>query len=82
MQKSATYASFLLRFWQLQAGERPIWVASILRMSSGEQRSFMSVEALVEFLQTEYGMCSAAAIDATGASQTIGKQVISVRRIP
>ena len=57
MQFSAGYASYLLRLRQVRNGEQLTWVASTQSTVTGEQRSFPSVEALLEFLQTTYGEC-------------------------
>jgi hypothetical protein len=60
VQSHRSYASYLLRLRQVQKDEHLTWVASVQSTASGEQRSFSSVDALVQFLQIEYGECEAA----------------------
>lgn len=60
MQPNTIYASYLLRLRQVQDNGRAVWVASLQSTVSGELRSFPSVEALVRFLETEYGGCKTA----------------------
>ena len=54
------YASYLFRFWQVQNGKRATWVVSIQSTTTGEQRRFPSVDALLEFLRAEFGGCQPA----------------------
>lgn len=57
MQLSTGYASYLLRLRQVRNGEQLTWVAFMQSTVTGEQRSFPSVMALIEFLQDAYGEC-------------------------
>jgi hypothetical protein len=59
VQPNATYASYLLRLRQVRNDEHLVWVASIQSTASDERRSFPSVNALVRFLESEYGECDA-----------------------
>ncbi len=55
MQTNAGYASYMLRLRHVRSDDRAIWVASVQSTATGEQRSFSSVDALVAFLQAEFG---------------------------
>ena len=55
MQPKSTYASYLLRLWQVQNDGQAVWIASIQSPATGEQRRFASVSALLAFLQAEFG---------------------------
>ena len=57
MNTNARYASFLLRLRWVQTEDRRTWVASLQSTVTGEDRSFPSVGALLEFLQAEFGGC-------------------------
>lgn len=57
LQRSTRYTSYLLRLWQMQNDQQTTWVASVQSTVTGEQRSFPSVGALLEFLQAEFGRC-------------------------
>jgi hypothetical protein len=57
MSRNAAYYSCLLRVWQVQSGDHLTWVASIQSPSTGELRSFPNIEALMQFLQDEFGNC-------------------------
>jgi hypothetical protein len=60
MQLSTRYTSYLLRLWQMQNDQQTTWVASVQSTATGEQRSFPSISALLEFLQAEFGGCDPA----------------------
>jgi hypothetical protein len=51
----ANYTSYLLRLRRLRTGDQGDWVASVESTTTGEQRSFPSVETLVAFLLAEFG---------------------------
>jgi hypothetical protein len=55
MERNANYASYLLRLRRVQNNDRPVWVASVQSTATGEQRSFADLEALVAFLQAQFG---------------------------
>jgi hypothetical protein len=50
-----TYASYMLRLWQVQSDTHATWVASVQSPATGEQRWFANVDALIQFLQHEFG---------------------------
>ena len=54
-QPKVRYASYLLRLWQVQDDEQAAWVASVQSTATGEQRSFGSIEALLDFVRAQYG---------------------------
>lgn len=54
-QSKMTYASYMLRFSKLQSDTQAMWVASIQSPVDGELRWFASVDALIQFLQHEFG---------------------------
>ncbi len=49
------YASYMLRLWQVRIENGSEWTASMQSTATGELRAFASVDALVQFLQAEYG---------------------------
>ncbi len=55
MLAERNYASYLLRLRLVQSDGQMVWVASIQSTATGKQRSFASIEALVRFLQSEFG---------------------------
>lgn len=59
-----SYVSYLLRLRQMRNDTETLWVASVQSTATGEQLSFSSVQALVRFLQTEYGERQTCAWDA------------------
>lgn len=67
MQPKSTYASYLLRLWQVQNDGHAAWIASIQSPTTGEQRRFASVSALLAFLQAEFGDCPSPDYDGAAA---------------
>jgi hypothetical protein len=55
MERNTHYASYLLRLRRVQNNDRPVWVASLQSTATGEQRAFADLEALVAFLQAQFG---------------------------
>jgi hypothetical protein len=55
LPQNSNYASFLIRFHWTHNGDKPTWVVSIQSTKTGEQRWFPNLEALIDYLQTEYG---------------------------
>jgi hypothetical protein len=47
------YVSYLLRLWQVQSQEGPVWRASLEQASTGERRGFASLADLYAFLERE-----------------------------
>jgi hypothetical protein len=47
----------MLRLRRVQDVERQVWVATMQSVGSGEERSFLSIEALAAFLLGEYAEC-------------------------
>ncbi len=64
MRPDVTYASYLLRLWQVRNHAQLIWVASVQSSATGEERRFPSVEALAEFLLCEFRLDAGAHGDA------------------
>jgi hypothetical protein len=54
-----TYFSYLLRLWQEQDDEHPVWRASLESAQTGEQIIFATVEELVRFLKQQTASKSA-----------------------
>jgi hypothetical protein len=50
MPPDTSYAAYLLRLRKMQGDGRATWVASVQSISTGEQSSFPSIEALATFL--------------------------------
>lgn len=53
MGQQKRYLSYLLRLWQEQGGNPPLWRASLESPRSGEQRGFASLAELFDFLENE-----------------------------
>lgn len=51
------YASFLLRLQSAQEDDHPTWLTSIQSTKTGELHWFPSLDAFIQFLQTEFGEC-------------------------
>jgi len=49
------YLAYLLRLWQVDENDRPVWRASLEDPRTGERRGFASLEMLVEFLRDQTG---------------------------
>ncbi len=49
------YNSYMLRLHWAQNSDHPTWVASIQSTKTGELRWFPNVDALIQFLQEEFG---------------------------
>jgi hypothetical protein len=49
--------SYLLRCWRVQDYRQYSWVVCAQSTATGEQRMFPSIEALLQFLQAEFGEC-------------------------
>ncbi len=54
MASTQDYASYLLRLRYIRSGQRAAWAASLQSTATGEQQSFAGLEALIDFLQTEF----------------------------
>lgn len=50
-----SYASYLLRFRCLNGDKGRIWVASVQCTVTGKLRRFPNLDALIQFLQDEFG---------------------------
>ena len=53
MSQQKRYRSYLLRLWQEEGGNPPLWRASLESPGSGERRGFASLAALFDFLENE-----------------------------
>jgi hypothetical protein len=60
-----TYASYLLRLRRVQSDTGRTWLASLQSTATGGEQWFVDVNALVEFLHSEFG-------DRAQASKTDG----------
>lgn len=49
------YASFMLRLQWTQSDDHPTWVISVQSTKTGETRWFPSLDALIHYLQDEFG---------------------------
>jgi hypothetical protein len=53
IQKQQGYMSYLLRLWQIQGNQNPIWCASLENPHTGERLTFTSLPRLFAFLQDQ-----------------------------
>ncbi|MBI5301007.1 MAG: hypothetical protein HY868_02640 [Chloroflexi bacterium] len=67
------YASFLLRLRRMQTENRHTWVASVQSTMTGDYYSFPNLDALVQFLQTEFGECEIAAKSKPAVQNQLGR---------
>jgi hypothetical protein len=51
------YASYLLRLRCVSTGDRRAWTASLQSTATSAEQRFTDINALVGFLQSEYGEC-------------------------
>jgi hypothetical protein len=51
------YASYLLRLRCVSTGGRRAWTASLQSTATSAEQRFADINALIEFLQTEFGKC-------------------------
>lgn len=49
--KQRRYYSYLLRIWEVDGAETPIWRASLEDPHTGEQKGFADLESLFAFLR-------------------------------
>ena len=49
------YNSYLLRLRRVKSGDTSFWISSLESTATGERRSFPTLDALVAFLDAEYG---------------------------
>ena len=54
------YLSYLLRLWQVEDGERPMWRASLKGVHNRQQVGFASLQDLFRFLRTRTGTIASA----------------------
>jgi hypothetical protein len=54
MAEEPRYASYLLRLWMSEEDGLPVWRASLESTRTRQRRSFAGMQALVEFLETEF----------------------------
>ncbi len=52
-QDQQRYHSYLLRLWQTDSGKEGVWRASLEIPGSGDRQGFASLEALINFLETQ-----------------------------
>jgi hypothetical protein len=58
MTSDIRYASFMLRLQWMENDDHPAWVVSMQSTKTGELRWFSNLDALVQFLQGEFGNCA------------------------
>ncbi len=51
-KESERYVSYLLRLWQSNEADGPVWRASLEHTRSGQRFGFANLESLFAFLQT------------------------------
>ena len=66
---STEYASFLIRLWRAQEGDRD-WLAQAEHIPSGEQRYFASLDELCRFIRAQAAGRSMNAGEEGGPSPT------------
>lgn len=49
------YVSYLLQFWSVQRDKGRIWIAAVRCTATDELRRFANLDALIRFLQDEFG---------------------------
>lgn len=54
-EEQCDYASYLLRLWKVQQDGQTIWRVSLERTQDGQRLNFPSLEALIAFLQDQFG---------------------------
>jgi hypothetical protein len=64
-----SYASYLLRLRRVQSDTGRSWLASLQSTATGAEQWFVDVNALVEFLQREFGNCKEAPPSRSGIEQ-------------
>jgi hypothetical protein len=55
LETNKDYCSFFLRLKQLQTADLQTWVISVQNVHTGRQQIFSNLDALIQFLQTEFG---------------------------
>jgi hypothetical protein len=55
-----SYTSYLLRLRRVQSDTGRSWLASLQSTATGAEQWFVDVNALIEFLQSEFGNCKEA----------------------
>ncbi|MBI5563754.1 MAG: hypothetical protein HY870_02590 [Chloroflexi bacterium] len=50
-----SYVSYLLRLRRMQSGAGCSWLASLQSTATSEEQRFVDINALAEFLQSEFG---------------------------
>ena len=55
---SRRYMAYLLRLWQVQEDEGPVWRASLECAETAERRAFANLNSLFSFLEQETGVSS------------------------
>ena len=65
------YLAYMLRLWQVDSGEEPVWRASLESPHTGERRSFANLEMLFAFLEEHTrGRARPAQLTDTGETET------------
>jgi hypothetical protein len=64
----SSYTSYLLRFWCAEQDGVYTWIACVQSTTTGEQRRFANLEALIRFLRDELGGDGQAPCRATRAT--------------
>ena len=53
--KTRPYFSYLLRIWQENDREVPVWRASLEDPQTGQRRGFLDLDALIDFIHAKTG---------------------------
>ncbi len=52
--RETDYASYMLRLRRVKTGETSRWIPSLESTATGERRSFPTLDALYEFIESEF----------------------------
>ena len=75
-----SYASYLLRLRRVQTDTGRSWLASLQSTATSAEQRFVDINALVEFLQSEYGECEPVTAQQRGASVPADQATCPTRR--
>ncbi len=55
MRPRRSYLAYMVRLWQVEAGEGPVWRASLESPRTGVRQGFANLEELFDFLRAQTG---------------------------